>query len=285
MSEPGELFRFERPGTRTPALSEEIRNNFNALGQSNYSTDSAKPDTTQRRDGMPRLLAEDPNNVKYQVFFDGAFRTLMQNVHLGFPAPAKSVVQITTPASVWQIDHNLGSQPIVQVHDASWSQLRPVHTYPEQAAMVARLGPVHLSTLIPGPPVPVRAAWVFPYNGAIVGAQVAVDDSVIGPLNITVDFDINGNPITGGTVLVPGGSPPGLVFPGLPITGANLFTPSDALGISVSVDAPVVSGNMDVFLVLQRTLNTGEYLLQHATENRVIVTHPAAVSGYAVVIG
>jgi hypothetical protein len=156
--------------------------------------------------------------------------------------------------------------------------------------MVARIGTPHLAGIPPGPPpgVPVRAGWTFPYAGTIIAAQVAVDDPIIGPTILTVDFDINGTPLTGGQVPVPGGSPPGLVFPmAVPITGNNAFNPTvpDFLGISVSVDAPVIAGSIDVFLVLQRTANAGEYLLQHANENRVIVTHPAAQAGYAVVVG
>jgi len=131
MAEPGELFRFERPATKTPALSSEVRDNFTALGQTNLSSDPDVPDSTQRRDGMMRVLNEDPNNVKLQMFYDTNWRTLFQQLQLGYPAPAKIITKVDSPGlAVWQIDHNLGSQPIVQVFDLTWRQLQAVPLAP-----------------------------------------------------------------------------------------------------------------------------------------------------------
>ncbi len=138
--------------------------------------------------------------------------------------------------------------------------------------------------MVPAVPTPVRIGLPLAYNGAIISAHAAVDDPILGG-GLTVDFDINGTPLAGGSVIIPAVPPPGFVAPGLPITGANLFTPTDVLNILVTLAAPVVAGDVDVFLVFQRTLNAGEYLLNHVNDNRVIVTHPAAQSGYAVVLG
>jgi len=121
--EPARLFKFATPAPGTPTLAEEVRDNFSALVQSNYTTDPAFPDTPQP--GMRRINAEDPTNVKDQVWLPdggGSWRTVFQHVEANTPAPAKVIVQVTTPATVWTIDHNLGGLALCQTLDASLKQ-------------------------------------------------------------------------------------------------------------------------------------------------------------------
>ena len=112
ITEPGQLFVFDQPTEKAWADARQIRNLFTALAQTNYTTDAAYPSAP--RAGMARLNASDPNNIKLEFWqgSPGAWRTSLQNIQGGVPAPIKQIVQITAAATVWTIDHNLGNYAI-----------------------------------------------------------------------------------------------------------------------------------------------------------------------------
>lgn len=286
--EPAQIFLYDRPPQGAPSLSSEVRDNFSALAQSHYGTDPANP--TAPRIGHVRILREEPpafavTNVKYQ-WFDGAiWRTLLQRLEGGIPAPTKLIVDVSTPLTIWTIDHNLGSFPIVQIVNAAGQELVPYNVAGGnlREMLVARLSAPSLAAIPSGPPFLSRLALPVGYNGTILATHVVVDEPTLGG-PFTVDFSILGTPVTGGTVAVPP-SPPGTVLPGTPVTGANIFTAGQTIDVLVTTPAPIVAGAIDVFVVLARTQNPGEYILQHATDNRVVITHSAPQAGKAVILG
>ena len=130
--DPGTLFQFQKPAPGSPTLAEEVRDNFTALVQNNLITAQSDPTKVPPapKDGMRRINAVDPNNVKDEVYFNGNWRTVFQKLNLGNPAPAKIIVQVTVPQSVWTIDHNLGGLVIVQVLNDSLIQRQNVPSAP-----------------------------------------------------------------------------------------------------------------------------------------------------------
>ena len=282
--QPAELFIRGVPRTGTPVLSEEIRNNFQALKQSFYTEDATKPEDATTDPGQPRINAADANNVQLQFRINNSWRTALQNLQLGIPAPAKLLSTFVAPGQqVWTITHNLGSKPAVQVFDDLNRQLQAVRDFPEQQWNAARLSPASLGAAVPGPFVPIRAGMAVPFNGAIVGVLVGVDEAVAGS-SFSISAAINAAPITGGIVTVPIG-PPGAYIAGTPVTAGNLFVAGDLIDVIISTGAPITAGAVDVILIVQRTLNSGQYLLEHASDNQLVITHPAAQAGFAIIVG
>lgn len=286
--EPAQVFLYDRPVQGGPSLSEEMRNNFRALAQTFYGTDAANP--VAPRIGQFRVLREEPpafavTNVKVQWFDGAVWRTLLQGIEGGIPAPTKLIVDITAPLAVWTIDHNLGSFPLVQVLNASGQEMVPfnVASGNVREMPVARLSSVSLVAIPAGPAFSSRVALPVGYEGTILSAHAAVDEPTLGG-PFTVDFSIGGTPITGGTITVPA-SAAGVVIQGAAVTALNIFTAGQTIDVLVTTPAPITAGAIDVFLVLARTLNPGEYILQHATDNRVVITHPAPQDGKAVILG
>jgi hypothetical protein len=128
--EPARKFKFNRPATGEPPISTLFRDLFEALARTNYTTDADFPLVATSKDGMLRVSAVDPNNIKLDVFIDGTWRTFIQNAQLGFAAPAKKIIEKTDAETVWTIDHNLGSQPLVQVFSPSYIQRQAVPSAP-----------------------------------------------------------------------------------------------------------------------------------------------------------
>lgn len=118
-------WQWGKPVYRGPRLSEEIRQNFDTLGRLNITDDESYPDSP--RDGMPRVNEADPTNVKLQIWYDSLWRTILQKIHTGIPSPAKLIYEVTVAATVWTIDHNLGSAVLVQVFDSTWNILTPAN--------------------------------------------------------------------------------------------------------------------------------------------------------------
>lgn len=128
--QPAQLFLFDRPVQGGPPLSEEMRNNFEALARTMLTDSDAYPSAPRK--GMVRIFedAGPPAVTKYQWYDGGTWRTMLQKIEGGVAAPAKLLIDITTPLAVWTIDHNLGSRPVVQVFDSPWNQLQPVFGAP-----------------------------------------------------------------------------------------------------------------------------------------------------------
>lgn len=118
-------WQWGKPVYRGPRLSEELRENFDTLGRLNITDDETYPDSP--RDGMPRVNEADSTNVKLQIWYGLDWRTILQNIQSGIPAPAKQIHEVTVAAAVWTIDHNLASAVIVQVFDSTWNILTPTN--------------------------------------------------------------------------------------------------------------------------------------------------------------
>jgi len=118
------IFLWDVPATKAQLLSKIVRDNLGFLGTLNITTDAAYPPNP--RDGMPRILADDETNVVFQIYFNGAWRTIFQHIELGIPAPFKFIATIAGPGSaIWTVDHNLGGYCIVQCFDVNWREIRP----------------------------------------------------------------------------------------------------------------------------------------------------------------
>lgn len=107
-------FTFDLPGSGTDGSSEEMRRQFNALGQT-HRTVNPSQSPKNPREGMPRINAENSNNVKLEFFINGDWRVLAQNIQNGIPQVQYQVFDFTTPSDTWTCDHNLGRKPLVQV--------------------------------------------------------------------------------------------------------------------------------------------------------------------------
>jgi hypothetical protein len=124
-TEPGRLFVFGFPVQGSPPQSAIMQQVLEALACNNYTTNADFPLVATARNGMKRVNAKDPTNVKAEVFLSGSWRTYLQHLENGIPSP--SHLEIAVPSSnPWVIDHNLGVRPLVQAYDASWNLLEVV---------------------------------------------------------------------------------------------------------------------------------------------------------------
>jgi hypothetical protein len=127
--EPGALFQFGVPAEGAPRTSQPVRDNFTALGQTHYTTDEGYP--ASPRKGMMRILLDPADSIHRLQWFDGStWRSMLQRIEGGTPAPVKVIVDVNAAATTWTVDHNLGSKPLVQVFDATWIQRQPISAAP-----------------------------------------------------------------------------------------------------------------------------------------------------------
>lgn len=123
------LYIFDQPASGTPARSQEMRNNFEAVVRNNFGTDASKPPVA--REGMSRILKDATTGaVKLQYYLNGAWVTFGQNLELGVPVGSKKIFQFASAVSPWTITHNLGSQPLVQIFDVTFTQRQVVPSAP-----------------------------------------------------------------------------------------------------------------------------------------------------------
>jgi len=285
--EPAEIFTHDAPNEFTIVDAKQIRDNLTALARTFYTTNAANPQDT--REGQPRVNASDLNNIKLEYLIGGIFRPVLQNLQGGIAAPIKRIVEVGTAATTWSIDHNLGSRVIALVFDSSWFQLEATSlTNPDVDSKM--FGDFDLATVPSGP---VRVGMPLTFNGIITATYAMVSRAVAGPVNVVFDMTIdktpNGGgstPITGGTVsAVSGGALPiGGLIAGAPVTAANGFNAGDLLDIIATVTTPS-AGEVELWAELTRVLNPGEFTLEQPTDNRIVVTHPVATSGFVVLIG
>jgi len=280
-TEPGAQFQFDQPVERAQTDAALIRNLFNALARSNFTTDAANP--TAPREGMVRFNASDPNNVKLEFWQGGAWRVVLQNIQGGVAATSKQLVQVTVPATTWVVNHNLGNYAVALVFDVGFRQLRAANKFERIPLFI---GSVNLATIVPGAPlrlgVPVpfdgtiRRSWAFPPPPGVLGAPSG-----------TLDLDIAGAPVTGGGIPL-GPAPAAIRIDGAPITAANAVV-KGADNINLTVNPGAAAGGagdaLDVWVELEKTLQEDEYFLDQPTENRIVVTHPVAKQGWVVLIG
>jgi hypothetical protein len=164
--EPGTLFQYGLPADNQPAIAREIRDAFKAIARTHYTSDSDFPAYPQN--GQPRINAEDPNNTKLQFWLPGTgggsqWRDAISFLNLGLGTPSKQVVAVTTPATVWTIDHNIGSFVHAFAFDSSGYAFQPVGPPP----MLIGSGQVQIQQ------VNVNRV-VFTFSGATAGFAVII---------------------------------------------------------------------------------------------------------------
>lgn len=272
--EPGQLFRYERPVEGAFLDAVEIRNYLTALARTHYTTDSANPANAQ--DGQPRVNAEDPGNIKLEVFLAGAWRTVLQQIDKGIAAPVKSIVQFAAAGTPWVIDHNLGSQVVAQVFDSAFIKLKPVNTFETRPVPLVQIDATNaIGAALTG--------WLAPFNGSFLNTYAAVENVALPGGGLNVEFDIAGTPVTGGDIPLAAAAI-GDIINGNPVTANNVFNAGDAINITTT-GAPLGGGSVKVWANMLRSLNTGEYRLTQVTENRITIDHPVPTAGFVVLIG
>jgi hypothetical protein len=100
-----------------------IRINFQALARTNISAAEELPKNP--RDGMLRILVENQRNPKFQVYLNGQWYTVIDQ--LTNPSPVPHYFEYDFASSdTWVVDHNLGRRPIVQVLNSSNIVVEPL---------------------------------------------------------------------------------------------------------------------------------------------------------------
>ena len=102
-------FTFDVPVSDSPLKSRSIRDNFNAIGTLNITDNPILPKNP--RDGMPRVFTGDMNNIKFQVFLNGVWVTVLE--HLAEVVNGRKEEFNFTALAVWTVTHNWGSYPSV----------------------------------------------------------------------------------------------------------------------------------------------------------------------------
>jgi hypothetical protein len=112
MTDEYRYFNFGIPRAHSAATAREIADNLTALAQNNFTVDEGLPHNP--RNGMFRVNALDSTNVRLQMYYEGAWRTLIENIESIIGGVQRKEQEFDTLA-VWIFDHNLGRFPIVQV--------------------------------------------------------------------------------------------------------------------------------------------------------------------------
>jgi len=287
-TQPAELFIKGLPGTGTNAQSEEMRNQLQALKQMFYTNDESKPETAQLDPGQPRVNVFDPNNIKLEFYLNGGWRTVLQFMQLGLKLPALRSQAFDTQTQ-WIYDHNLGLKPLVQVVNAAGQLLEVVQSQPEQIINLGQFSDPYLAAR-PSNTTDRRSADIpLPYNGIVVNAFVSLSADLVYSLGdfAFVHFLIDAVAVTGADIILPKDTDRPNIILGGNATANNAFTPSNVLNVDITmpVAASIAEGEFDLFIVLRRTLNTNQCTVQHVSDNRIIVTHPANLSGSIIIVG
>lgn len=252
--EPGALFQYGIPAEGAPMDSKEIANNFLALAENNYTSDtslsgdSAFPKT--KRKGQFRINASDPTNVRLQLalVLGGSlvWVTVLKYLQLGFSAPLLRIVLVNPGVNVWTIDHDLGQKPLVQVFDDVGFQFDTVGQ--------AQLGTA-ISKLQVDPPVPA------PSN----------NQTVFGTLFQPVDPDAVAMEINEAVYR----------------RGAGYFTVTGPTNQVITwLNGPFNISTTDS-IVFSYPVSRKQCMVQQVSDNRVVITHQAgtAPSGFVILVG
>lgn len=293
MADPAEKFRFGVPVAGAPATSQEIRENFEALAQNCYTTNPDFPSSP--REYQTRILNDimDPvqaGNLRMQVYVGGAWRDVMQHLEGGVAAPAKLYAEFTTPAVVWTVDHNLGSKPVALVFDATWRQLQPVRTFPKD---VLYFGRSDHALVVPG----LVAQLPARFEGRLLEVYGISTNGLTPSGGDIYQWEIDATPsgggivpVVGGALAIPGPLLPGAILQGTSPTSANIFGQKggggseDIIRVTATPSGPGV-GAIDLYAVAERSLQPGQYTLQHITDDRFVVTLYAPTAGYVILVG
>jgi len=290
MADPASLFQVGLPRDQIPARSAEIRNNLQALLQNLFTTDPSLP--TNPQEYSFRLFNEltDPTkagNLRLQIRFGGSWRDFLQNLQGGLAAPAKTIVDFVAggPSSPWVIDHNLGSQPFVQVIGTTGPQLQlfsPVLSTAERRE-IRFLGRVPTAGITPGV---VRAGIVLPYNGTIIRTFAVSEGALTGPVDLTFQFTKNAVALTPeGDIAVTAAQVRGDELAGAGIPTSPNFLAGELLDVDVVVTTPPADGALELYAELERTLQPTEFRLTHINSNRLQIDFAAPTQGFAILAG
>lgn len=286
------------PREQTPARSQEVRDNFAALAANFATNDPAIPANPE--EGWTRIIDELNNpalagNIRLQLFTGGAWRDVLQNLQGGIAAPAKQVVLFSTPATTWVVNHNLGSKPVAQVLDAAGNLLEPVsNVFQREHIFLGRID----TALLGAGPIAISPAR---FEGRILETYAQAPTGIPGvtftdTLVFAIDSTPSGGgvvPVTGGGIAIPaGGHAQGAFFAGAAVTAANIFSQQLAVGVGVEDDIVVSAtgptpdtGALDIFIVVERSLQPGQYRLVHVNDNRFNVEHPGLTAGSVIAVG
>ena len=276
--QPAQLYLFDRPLQGGPPTSEDVRNNFEALARTFYTDDTTYPEVA--RQGMMRIF-DDSGNVKIQWYDGTAWKTVAQNVGAGIPAPAKQIVEFTAAAAQWVVDHNLGTKVAAQVYDSSWNLLPPAHpTSRDETVFLGHIPPAVLTALTGTQTL--RATLPLSIDGSILSVFAQAAEALTGAPDGQIEFEISGiaAPTTGGVIALALASL-GDSLAGTAITGNNTFSAGETLLVRSVVTTAPTAGGLDLFAVVRNS----SYTLVQPTDNRIIVNHPAAVTGRVVLFG
>ena len=111
-----EPFKFNTPPAGGALKSSEVRRNFDALGRTNFTTDESLP--AIKFDGMLRVNASNPNNVRLQMWLAGQWRTLFGNIAGTSFIAQLQIFDFALPSAVWTVNHLAGHEVMVQVLNA-----------------------------------------------------------------------------------------------------------------------------------------------------------------------
>lgn len=117
------LFVFGVPAENSAITSSHMRNALEALARTNITSNPSNPPNP--RDGMLRVNVSTPSNIVLELYYNGTWRALIQNL-TSVGGVAKYATQQYTSATVWTIDHNFGRRPIVQCVNGSGDVIHPL---------------------------------------------------------------------------------------------------------------------------------------------------------------
>jgi hypothetical protein len=281
--EPADLFAYNRPVEGGFVDAVEIRNFLTALARQHYTTDIVKPVSPQ--DGQPRINASNPANVKLEVYLSGAWRVLLQNIENGLAAPTKRVVQFDVVSASWVIDHNFGSLPIVYVLDSSLNVLTPVPLLPAVERIHLGTIPAAIFATLPAGATVLRAALPVDFNATFLSAFAVAAEPVTGAPDGLFEFEIAGQGAMAGGDLPWATATLGQVLAGSGALGNNNLTAGGTLEVRAQTTTAPTGGALDLYATVQRTTNQGNYTVANPTLDRTIISHPSALTGFAVLVG
>lgn len=116
-------FAFDTPKNGAVALASRLRENFNALGVNNYTVSAGLP--PHPRNGMLRFYEQADSSVLFQVYLNSAWQTILTLNSASAAGEAVYKSETFASLAVWDYEHNLGIEPMVQVLDSSGEVVHP----------------------------------------------------------------------------------------------------------------------------------------------------------------
>lgn len=143
-------FNFALPQELSPLDAKEVREKVNAIGRLNITADDNCPKNPL--EGMPRVNKSDTNNVRFQIFYNGDWRTAASQLQSTITPPQYLEFEQSTPNVTWLIQHNLGRKPLVQISDTTGNVIYPdvQHTDSDNRVVITHSTPETGTVIIVG---------------------------------------------------------------------------------------------------------------------------------------